>query len=485
MALTEVTPTTDPYDISTQVQEFKEAYYGEDVRDGIINLANKLNNELNDFSTHEFVSVDDTLTVRGAGADAAETGVQLMTKVNRVNPSAEGKVALGNEAVAYDGTATGISHVALGSNTSAGRYDVIAIGAANAEHTASTNQLVTVGNGGFNEEQGAFVRSNAATIDWGGNAWFAGNIKVGGTSYVDPNATPLLVQSDLDNKADKTNLVAENSVSMGRDDESTLGNDSVALGWNVEASGNFSCATGNNTIASGQASHAEGEYTHATSYGAHSEGGYTNASGNDSHAEGEYSVASANNAHAEGRRTIAASAEQHVQGRLNVEDSNGTYAHIVGNGTDISHRSNAHTIDWSGNAWFAGNVKVGGANYAGGSELATKAYVDDSVQPIVGTFTPAQQLSSGSEIKLRQVGNIVYVQGMYGPNASNVDSRLGTGTGVSVPNGSREWLPCVTTDFQSYHAGYVALSKSGSTINFDFYGAPNDQILIINAFYIV
>ena len=34
----------------------------------------------------------------------------------------------------------------------------------------------------------------------------------------------------------------------------------------------------------------------------------------------------------------------------------GDYAHIVGNGINADYRSNAHTLDWDGNAWFAGNV---------------------------------------------------------------------------------------------------------------------------------
>ena len=36
---------------------------------------------------------------------------------------------------------------------------------------------------------------------------------------------------------------------------------------------------------------------------------------------------------------------------------NNQYAHIVGNGDDEDNRSNAHTLDWNGNAWFAGDVK--------------------------------------------------------------------------------------------------------------------------------
>jgi hypothetical protein len=40
------------------------------------------------------------------------------------------------------------------------------------------------------------------------------------------------------------------------------------------------------------------------------------------------------------------------QGRYNEIDTEGEYAHIIGNGTDDNNRSNAHTIDWKGNAWY-------------------------------------------------------------------------------------------------------------------------------------
>lgn len=36
----------------------------------------------------------------------------------------------------------------------------------------------------------------------------------------------------------------------------------------------------------------------------------------------------------------------------------GKYAHIVGNGESDSARSNAHTLDWDGNAWYAGSVEA-------------------------------------------------------------------------------------------------------------------------------
>lgn len=115
--------------------------------------------------------------------------------------------------------------------------------------------------------------------------------------------------------------------------------------------------------ASGMMSHAEGISTKATGDYSHAEGSSTIANGINAHAEGEHTVANSRNAHAEGMGTIASSFAQHVQGRYNIENSAETYAHIVGNGEGDTSRSNAYTLDWDGNAWFAGKVKVGGTGY--------------------------------------------------------------------------------------------------------------------------
>lgn len=60
-------------------------------------------------------------------------------------------------------------------------------------------------------------------------------------------------------------------------------------------------------------------------------------------------------------------------------DTKGQYIHIVGNGTADNARSNAHTLDWDGNAWYAGNIYVGstsGTNKDEGSKrLATEEFV--------------------------------------------------------------------------------------------------------------
>lgn len=129
-------------------------------------------------------------------------------------------------------------------------------------------------------------------------------------------------------------------------------------------------AEGNSTTASGSRSHSEGMNSTASGSISHAEGNSTTASGNNSHAEGLNSTSSGNQSHAEGWRTIAASENQHVQGKCNIEDAANKYAHIVGNGTSDTNRSNAHTLDWSGNAWFAGNIYVGGTQQSEGVQIA-------------------------------------------------------------------------------------------------------------------
>lgn len=127
-----------------------------------------------------------------------------------------------------------------------------------------------------------------------------------------------------------------------------------------------------NNTASGGNSHAEGGNSTASGDWSHAEGNYCFATGICSHAEGYNTSAYKESSHAEGLSTTASSDHQHVQGKFNIVDDAGVYAHIVGNGKSNSERSNAHTIDWSGNAWFAGDVTVGTDN----KKLATEEYVN-------------------------------------------------------------------------------------------------------------
>ena len=195
----------------------------------------------------------------------------------------------------------------------------------------------------------------------------------------------------LDSKYLETDLVLQNSISLGR--VGNIGYGSSAIGYSVIASGNYgSHAEGDNTIASGNGSHAEGGSTtasglnsHAEGSGtkasgmfSHAEGSTTTASGVNSHAEGDYTTASGASSHAEGYGSKASSQFQHVQGKYNIEDKNRKYAHIVGNGAGDAKRSNAHTLDWKGNGWYAGKLSQEGTP-TDDKDLATKKYVDDNI----------------------------------------------------------------------------------------------------------
>lgn len=138
------------------------------------------------------------------------------------------------------------------------------------------------------------------------------------------------------------------------------------------ASGTCSHAEGQSTVSAGKVSHAEGCDSTASGAYSHAQNYYCKASGDNSHAEGYYTESSGSTSHAEGYHTVANGPQQHVQGKYNIKDTSGEYAHIVGNGTDTK-RSNAHTVDWSGNAWYAGDVYVGADN----NKLATENQINE------------------------------------------------------------------------------------------------------------
>ena len=154
-------------------------------------------------------------------------------------------------------------------------------------------------------------------------------------------------------------------------------------GYGTKATGYWSHAEGEMTIVTSYASHAEGSYCTmpdgtkrygtASGYAAHVEGGGCHATGSCSHAEGLGVTVSGSQSHGEGRYTIAASGAQHVEGVANIEDANNVYIHIAGNGTSPTDRSNAYTLDWNGNGWYAGTLYVGGTSIDDASEVALKS----------------------------------------------------------------------------------------------------------------
>jgi hypothetical protein len=198
-------------------------------------------------------------------------------------------------------------------------------------------------------------------------------------------------------------------------DNLALGSYSHAEGYQTTASGAYSHAEGNGTKATNASSHAEGYYTsasgndsHAEGYYAaasgsfsHAEGGNTKASGSFSHTEGNGTTASGSNSHAEGIGTKASSDNQHAQGKYNIEDTSSKYAHIVGNGESNGVRSNAHTLDWNGKAWFKNDVCIGGTGQdsATASLSAVKTIADtanSNASSAVTTANEAKTLAEGA-----------------------------------------------------------------------------------------
>lgn len=218
---------------------------------------------------------------------------------------------------------------------------------------------------------------------------------------------------------DKNNPTGTGAFSMNREVNSDIGQYSVALGINCVASGKYSISVGCGTKATGLTAQAFGWYTEANARFSHAEGACsvvsTNASeevapqdaesgagiyghaegfntlvtgGIGAHAEGAETLASGSSSHAEGYKTIASGENQHVQGKYNIGDSSNAYAHIVGNGASSSSRSNAHTLDWDGNAWYAGTVEGKALILPSSTTGSTKKFritVDDS-----GTITATE-----------------------------------------------------------------------------------------------
>lgn len=180
--------------------------------------------------------------------------------------------------------------------------------------------------------------------------------------------------------------IGENSVAIGTDCIAS-GASAIAIGSGVSATGFASHAEGTGTVASGNLAHAEGQDSKATGYASHAESS-GEANGDYSHAEG-YGIADGNYSHASGNGTWAVGRSQTVIGEANLEDAavdaatRGTYAVIVGNGDmDAGEYSNASTLDWDGNAWFAGDIFVGSTSGTNKDEGSVK--LQRAITGIVG-----------------------------------------------------------------------------------------------------
>jgi hypothetical protein len=273
------------------------------------------------------------------------------------------------------------------------------LGAASSELIREVSTGTLVGKTG--KTYGTLINSSG-TVDTVALTW-SGTTPTVGASVVTSGPTGIdvnkVVNSTLTNLAHYGTYVTVGTRLSG----STVGNCSVAVGDYTTASGYASAAFGGASSASGEASFATGEGnasgqyssalgarydgtegtiilgSRASGIGSHADsGGFS--SGNSSHADslggasetaahGECGgLASGAYSYAGGQGAEANHRSQHVFGEHNVVDPStaaaterGTYVEIVGNGTSDTARSNARTLDFTGNEWLAGALKVGDA----------------------------------------------------------------------------------------------------------------------------
>lgn len=159
--------------------------------------------------------------------------------------------------------------------------------------------------------------------------------------------------------------------------------------------------------------------------------------GNSSMTNGTDNIATGDNSHAEGQGTVAGYDMQSVSGAYNINTSTeeldlptqtriltlmtqrviggtetaenlrkaetvktsyeeGVYAEQVGNGllgTKDEYKSNAYTLDWEGNGWFAGDVYVGSTSGTHKDEGSKKLVTEDEVMRLLQDFATTNGLN--------------------------------------------------------------------------------------------
>ncbi len=277
----------------------------------------------------------------------------------------------GNLATQYDGSARREIDITADS-----------VGAASKSHTHSANEIYGIPTipPSLKNPYELIISLNDGTTEgtdlftYDGSKQIKFNIPTGtgSSGEIDP--------SILEKYGLKENFDGTGAFSVNRRSGYVIGAKSVAIGEDCIATGDTSIAIGKNNTSEGAGSFAEGYGTNSTGNGSHSEGIDANASARGAHAEGIGTAAANDGAHAEGEGTYAMGANQHVEGRYNIQDPDGNYLHIAGAGTNNSNRKNVYTLDWLGNATYAGTVSV--ATPTEDAHATNKQYVDSQYQTV-------------------------------------------------------------------------------------------------------
>jgi hypothetical protein len=244
------------------------------------------------------------------------------------------------------------------------------------------------------------------------------------------------------------------SISYNKKEHGTIAGD-ISVAWESSkfslALGQSAHTEGTNTLGLGASSHAEGFQTRAIGDHAHSEGSSTIAKGSYSHSEGQYTSATGAYTHAQGFKTEALGKYECVLGKYNdtsieyYSNKNSVankYAVVVGNGSKedekasdgtivTKNRSNAHTLDWNGNAWFAGDIYIGSASGKnkddGSKKLATEEYVTTTTKNYVDSsnFATEEFVNTATKEYVDNNALIIGEQSLTPDEQSQIRSNLG------------------------------------------------------------
>lgn len=154
------------------------------------------------------------------------------------------------------------------------------------------------------------------------------------------------------------------------------GEDSVSCGKGNTVTGKFAGSGGRNNNTSG-------DYAYTNGFG-------NTASATCAVSMGNQCKSTQNGAVSWGSRTVANAQYQTARGISNIPDTpdnngKGKYVDIVGNGNS-NNPSNAYTLDWQGNGWFAGGVYVGGTSQSGGAQKLVTATDLKAKKVATGTY---------------------------------------------------------------------------------------------------
>jgi hypothetical protein len=198
-------------------------------------------------------------------------------------------------------------------------------------------------------------------------------------------------------KMNATNPVGTGSFSIGRMNDSAIGTYSSALGYDVVANSKLMHATGRYNIyddapyvivcyglaimhASTGCYYAD-EYTFDETTGEFSLVNPTRYS-KVSQVIDKWTInrTSVDSTSRTLWRIVSNNTSEEYQG-VQSNYAEGKYVHVVGNGTSDTARSNAHTLDWNGNAWYQGTVEGTAMIVKSSTSGSTKRFkitVDDS-----------------------------------------------------------------------------------------------------------